>query len=145
MHAFQIASIASTMSKRSLKRVDTALANRDLLRTYRIQELQQALAEVQQESAQAQEGRQQALAEAAARLRDAEDAGSLAVSAQEAADAAQARERAARQAAAEADARIEAAHTCVPVLMQGMQQEAASVDLHLLLACLRSHQMAHAR
>lgn len=114
MHAFQTASIASTRSKRSLKRGDTALANGDLLRTYRIQELQQALAEAQQESAQAQEGRLQALAEAAARLRDAEDAGSLAVSAQEAADAARARERAARQAASEADARIEAAHTCVP-------------------------------
>ena len=75
----------------------------------RIQELQQAVTEAQLETAQAQEGRQDALAEADARLRDAEDAGSLAVSAQEAAEAACAHERAARQAASEADACIQAA------------------------------------
>lgn len=68
------------------------------------------MGKAQQEAAQAGEGRQLALAEAAARLRDAEDAGSLAVSAQEAADAARARERAAQQAACEADARIQAAN-----------------------------------
>ncbi len=98
------------------------------LRMCRIQELQQALAEAQQEAMQAQEGRQQALAEAAARLRDAEDAGSLAVSAQEAADAARARERAARQAASEADARIEAAQMCVHGLLQVTQQDPAFIN-----------------
>jgi hypothetical protein len=45
-----------------------------------------------------------------ARTRDAEDAGSLAVSAQEAADAARARENAARAAMAQADIRADEAH-----------------------------------
>ncbi|CAK0744384.1 hypothetical protein CVIRNUC_001543 [Coccomyxa viridis] len=83
-------------------------AERDFLEV-RIQELQQALAEAQQEAAHALEGRQEALAEAGARLADAEAAGELAVSAQEAADAARARERAALQSASQADAHIQAA------------------------------------
>ena len=85
---------------------------KDILCATRIQELQHALAEAQRETVQALEGRREALAEAGARLADAEAAGELAVSAQEAADAARARERAALQSASQADDRIQAANQC---------------------------------